>query len=50
MTTTVLQIVCSSRGFRCCAKGEQLCDEALEHNASFCTLEEYEARYAGEGR
>ncbi len=50
MTLQPLALVCSSCGFRCCAKGQQLCDSAIEQTASFCTLEEYEARHAGEGK
>ena len=50
MTLQPLAPACSTYGFRCCAKGQQLCDSAIEGTASFCTLEEYEARHAGEGK
>lgn len=47
MTLQPLDLVCSSCGFRVCVAGELLCDSATEQTASFCTLEEYEARHAG---
>jgi hypothetical protein len=50
MTLQPLDLVCSSCGFRCCTKGAQLCQDAFNGTASFCTLEEYEARHAGEGK
>ena len=50
MTLQPLDLVCSSCGFRCCAKGIALCIGAKNGKAGFCTLEEYEARHAGEGK
>ena len=44
MSGLVLELVCDSCGYRCCAAGEMLCDAALEKKASFCTRDEWERR------
>ncbi len=37
-----LELVCDARGYRSCAEGELLCEDA--ERAGFCTREEYERR------
>lgn len=39
-----LELVCDSCGYACCAEGKQLCEDALNGIASFCTRDEWERR------
>jgi hypothetical protein len=39
----VVELVCESCGYRACAEGDLLCEDAKR--AGFCTREEYERRH-----
>lgn len=43
MATLVVELVCEACGYRCCAEGVQLCEDAKR--AGFVTREEYERRH-----
>jgi hypothetical protein len=45
---TVLELVCDACGFRHCAEGVLLCDDA--RRAGFCTRDEWERRHDVEER
>jgi hypothetical protein len=47
MALKVLETVCDACGYRSCAEGELLCENAKR--AGFCTREEYERRRLEEG-
>jgi hypothetical protein len=44
----ILELVCEACGFRHCAEGVLMCEEA--RRAGFCTRDEYERRHAEEQR
>lgn len=43
MAAKVVELVCEACGYRCCAEGVLLCEDA--RRAGFCTREEYERRH-----
>jgi len=43
MAARVIELVCEAYGYRCCAKGVLLCEDA--GRACFCTRDEYERRH-----
>jgi len=46
----VVELVCSSCGFRSCGEGHSMCKDAVKKVAGVCTREEYERRHVEEQR
>lgn len=49
MSDQIIELICDSCGFRCCAQGMQLCEDALNGVAGFCTRDEWERRRVEQG-
>lgn len=41
----VVELICSSCGFRSCGEGQSMCKDAVKKAAGVCTREEFERRH-----